>query len=315
MGRIVGMPQTGQAPKIAILMATYNGGSHLQAQVESVLAQERVDVRLFIADDGSSDGTAEYVATLAARDPRVTLVTAGSGGSAPKNFLRLATESRLGDAQAVGFVDQDDIWFANKLETQWELLQQSEAVSSDVLAMFPDRDPVPLIKSQPQRQFDYLFESAGPGCTFLLRRDAFDRITDAVRAHPLLPEVAAHDWLFYAVARVLGISWHIDDEPTMMYRQHDENVTGANMGLTPRVKRFKQLTNGEFREQCTVTAQIALDVAPDDFADVQELAEISTALKARGRKANLVLARHSKQFRRRARDRIILRSLIATGAF
>ncbi|MGO1610420.1 MAG: glycosyltransferase, partial [Agrococcus casei] len=39
-------------------MATYNGGSFLSTQIESVLAQRRVDIRLVIADDGSTDGTA-----------------------------------------------------------------------------------------------------------------------------------------------------------------------------------------------------------------------------------------------------------------
>ena len=309
------MPQTESAPVVAILMATYNGGTFLTAQVESVLAQRGVDVRLHIADDGSTDGTAEYVSQLAANDPRVSLVTSGSGGSAPKNFLRLALEANLGDAVAVGFVDQDDIWLPDKLQSQWQLLAHSPAVSSDVLAMFPDRDPVPLIKSQPQRRFDYVFESAGPGCTFLLRREAFDAIVDAVRTHPRLGEIAAHDWLFYAVARVLGIDWHIDDDPTMLYRQHAENVTGANMGLAPRIKRFKQLTNGDFREQCAVMAQIAVDIAPQSFADRDALQEVANALATRSWGANRTLAKYANQFRRRERDRMILSSLIRTGLF
>lgn len=315
MGRIEGMPQTDRAPKIAILMATYNGGSFLSTQIESVLAQRRVDIRLVIADDGSTDGTAEFVKTLSQRDPRVTLITAGSGGSAPKNFMRLALHADLGDAEAVGFVDQDDIWLADKLDQQWQLLQQHEAVSSDVLAMFPDRDPVPLVKSQPQRRFDFLFESAGPGCTFLLRRDAFDRIVDAVRAHPSLPGIAAHDWLFYAAARVLGIEWHIDDVPTMMYRQHSENVTGANMGVAPRAKRFKQLTNGDFRAQCAVVGRIAVDIAADDYDDSELLVNLTGALERQHMGANWLLSKHAGEFRRRARDRRILRSLIATGLF
>ena len=315
MGRIVGMPQTDRAPKIAILMATYNGGSFLSTQVESVLAQRSVDIRLFIADDGSTDGTAEYVKTLAEHDPRVSLLTAGTGGSAPRNFMRLALHADLGDAEAVGFVDQDDIWLEDKLAQQWLLLQQHEAVSSDVLAMFPDRDPVPLVKSQPQRRFDFLFESAGPGCTFLLRRDAFDRIADAVRAHPSLPEIAAHDWLFYAAARVLGIEWHIDDEPTMMYRQHTENVTGANMGVAPRAKRFRQLTNGDFRRQCAVMAGIAVDIADGSYADRELLGDLAAALASSGAGSNLLLAKHAGEFRRRARDRRILRSMIVTGLF
>src|SRR6185437_14487000 len=46
-------------PRVLVLLASYNGARWIGRQIESILAQEAVDVRIVIADDGSSDGTLE----------------------------------------------------------------------------------------------------------------------------------------------------------------------------------------------------------------------------------------------------------------
>ena len=298
------------SPSIAVLMATFNGIDFIESQVDSVLRQQGVRVRLLVADDGSDDGTREWLEELALRDERVTLIDDGVGGNAPRNFLRLALHAPLEDADAVAFVDQDDIWFDDKLSKQWVMLDEVDAVSSDVFAFYPDQPAVMIRKTQPQRRFDYVCESGGPGCTFLLRRDAFDRVTDAVRAHELLPEIPAHDWLFYAVARALGLRWRIDPEPTMSYRQHGQNVLGANVGLRHGLARGRKLLNGSFRQQCATIARICADVSGDP-----ELEQIAQSLAHKCRSNNLHLARIAPQLRRRPRDRAILQTLLATGFF
>ena len=42
---------------VAILMSTYNGEKYLSQQIDSILMQEKVDIKLFIRDDGSTDKT------------------------------------------------------------------------------------------------------------------------------------------------------------------------------------------------------------------------------------------------------------------
>ena len=41
----------------AVLMSTYNGELYLREQIDSILCQKDVSVRLYIRDDGSSDTT------------------------------------------------------------------------------------------------------------------------------------------------------------------------------------------------------------------------------------------------------------------
>ena len=59
-------------------MATYNGmaegGAWLDEQVDSVLAQVGVEVRLVVSDDASSDGTRAHLEARASADPRITVL-------------------------------------------------------------------------------------------------------------------------------------------------------------------------------------------------------------------------------------------------
>jgi hypothetical protein len=59
------------APKISVLVPTYNYGRFLPEAIESVLAQDFQDFELLIVDDCSSDDTAAVVAPFCARDKRV----------------------------------------------------------------------------------------------------------------------------------------------------------------------------------------------------------------------------------------------------
>lgn len=55
--------------QISIVMPTYNGMRYLEQAVNSVLSQDFQDWELVISDDGSTDGTRDFLAQL--RDPRI----------------------------------------------------------------------------------------------------------------------------------------------------------------------------------------------------------------------------------------------------
>src|SRR5271156_6221886 len=58
-------------PKVSVLIPTYNYARYLAEAIESVLEQDFQDFELLIADDCSSDNTAEVVKPFCARDARV----------------------------------------------------------------------------------------------------------------------------------------------------------------------------------------------------------------------------------------------------
>jgi len=115
----------------------------------------------------------------------------------------------------------------------------ADGVSSNVLAFWPDGKQKLIHKAQPQREFDYLFESAGPGCTFLMTPWLINKVKDLLLDESgVAGHVALHDWLVYAVCRASGKKWVIDKTPSMLYRQHGSNEFGANHGIRAKYARF-----------------------------------------------------------------------------
>ena len=61
-------------PRVSVVVPCYNYGRFLGACVDSVLAQEHVDVDVLIVDDASPDGSGDVADAIAAREPRVRVL-------------------------------------------------------------------------------------------------------------------------------------------------------------------------------------------------------------------------------------------------
>ena len=59
------------APKVSVLIPTYNYARYLPEAIESILAQDYQNFELLISDDCSSDNSAEVIARYAAKDSRI----------------------------------------------------------------------------------------------------------------------------------------------------------------------------------------------------------------------------------------------------
>lgn len=246
--------------RIAVLLAAYNGMCWLQTQVESILNQKNVNVTLFVSVDKSFDGTEEWFDQLAKKDGRVLVLPHGKsfGGAAP-NFFRLISDVKFEDFDYVSFADQDDIWYPDKLEraTVQLKLQNADAYSSNVNAFWSSGKKKLLKKSQPQRRWDFLFESAGPGCTYVFMTPLMLEVKRCILFNrKRIQLVGLHDWFCYAYARAKGYRWYIDPRPSLLYRQHEFNQCGANRGLKAFAWRCKNILNGWGIEQSALIAQL-----------------------------------------------------------
>lgn len=63
-----------QLASVTVVIPCYNYGKYLPQVVQSVLSQERVDANIIIVDDASTDGSLAVANSLAAADPRTTVV-------------------------------------------------------------------------------------------------------------------------------------------------------------------------------------------------------------------------------------------------
>jgi rhamnosyltransferase len=304
-------------PRVAVLLATWNGLRWLAEQVDSILDQAGVEVRLIALDDESTDGTQEWLLERAAADPRITVLTPmGRSGGAAANYYRLLERAEIGADELVALADQDDIWQPGKLARHAAFIIErgAAAVSSSVEAFTADGKSMLVRKDFPQRRFDFLTESPGPGCTFLMRPDLVRLVRSVLeRERSLTVAVDFHDSLIYAIARGAGLPWLIDGEPTVRYRQHDANVLGSNTGARPALARLRLIRTRWHRNQAVLHARVARSVAAAPHAGA--LDRIIELLTNRGARSRLVLTRLAGELRRRPRDRRILGILIALGVW
>ena len=97
-------------PHISIIMPCLNGERHIQAAIDSVLAQTFGDFELIVVDNGSTDRTPEILATV--NDSRLSVFIM------PEQGVSLARNLGLHKARGdfIAFLDSDDTWDAGFLE-------------------------------------------------------------------------------------------------------------------------------------------------------------------------------------------------------
>jgi len=107
--------------RVSIIVAAYNGEKYIRETIESLLNQEEKNIEVLVVDDGSTDKTAEIVKSFT--DPRIRYFYQNNSGSqaAPRNK---GIKEAKGDF--IGLCDQDDLWYANKIEKQIESYENCE---------------------------------------------------------------------------------------------------------------------------------------------------------------------------------------------
>ena len=291
------VPSPGAKPRVAVLLAAYNGVRWLPAQLASILNQEGVSVTVFASVDQSNDGTQQWLEEQMRCDARVVLLAPGYFGGAASNFFRLFRDVKFSDFDFISLADQDDVWLPDKLSRAVRRLIDTHAAgySANVTAFWGDGRKQVIDKAQPQRAFDFAFEAAGPGCTYVMRRDLAITLQDFAHARPLeLAQVYLHDWFIYAFARARGFCWVIDPSPCMYYRQHASNQVGVNKGLGALLRRVRMIIDGRaFTQAKTIVRLVGADRMPR-----------VAALLHGGRIGLLRLSLHARECRRRPRDQV-----------
>jgi rhamnosyltransferase len=139
---------------------------------------------------------------------------------------------------------------------------KSTAYSSDVTAFWPSGRKKLIKKSYQQKDFDFIFESAGPGCTYVFKVTEFIGFQNFVISNwGSVVEIEFHDWLAYAYFRSRDYKWLIDDSALMLYRQHENNQFGANSSWAAYRSRLNLIKNGWYAHQVRSIASV-LGLAP-----------------------------------------------------
>ena len=99
-------------PLVSVIIPTRDALQYLPAAIASVGTDLRVEI--LVVDDGSTDGSLDYLAGLAKADPRVRILHGGGRGPAPARNRAIATAR----GRYCAFLDADDVWMPGKLDVQ-----------------------------------------------------------------------------------------------------------------------------------------------------------------------------------------------------
>lgn len=294
-------------PNVLVLLASHNGSRWIKEQLHSILAQEGVAIRIVIRDDRSSDTTLEEI-THFQTDGRVQSLTGSEpSGSAAQNFFRLMQETPADGFEFIAFSDQDDIWHHDKLARACLALRSTNAAgysSATTVRWHNGREQLNPLSGK-QNPSDFLFEGAGQGCTFVLTSALYNRIRSFLSENGAQAEgIHFHDWTVYALARTWGGRWHFDQCPSMIYRQHSDNDTGARGTANGALKRWTLIRRGWYREQIEKICQLCHCADP---GNARVAALHSALLRPRGWCRTMKLIQScALGGRRRIRDNAIL---------
>jgi glycosyltransferase involved in cell wall biosynthesis len=107
-------------PVIDIVVPAYNAEPTIRQAIDSLRNQTVRNIRIVVVDDGSTDATGRILADMAARDPRIVVLTQPNGG------IVAAVTHGLSVCRAAFIArhDADDLAAADRLERQIRYLEE-----------------------------------------------------------------------------------------------------------------------------------------------------------------------------------------------
>jgi glycosyltransferase involved in cell wall biosynthesis len=187
------MNESCKMPLFSVIVPTFNRVALLRSTLESVFAQQVEEFELTVVDDGSTDGTVNYLQSLG---KKVRFLQQANRGAGPaRNF-----GARCAQGRYLAFLDSDDLWFPWTLQVYREVIERYDfpafiAGKPRIFSGELDLNTVPFAAPRARGFADY-FSSGGPtfptspagvawiddefrwlsGSSLVLRRDAFNDV-------------------------------------------------------------------------------------------------------------------------------------------
>ena len=161
--------------KVSVIIPTYNRKHTLGRAIESIISQTIKPLEIIIVDDGSNDGTREWIKE---EYPFIKYLNQNNSGvSASRNRGIFSANGNW-----IAFLDSDDEWIPEKLERQLSIL------SSDKEAVFCHTNEIWIRNGtrvnqmrKHQKYGGYIFEKCLDMCRIspsssIIKKEVFDHI-------------------------------------------------------------------------------------------------------------------------------------------
>lgn len=210
--------------KLSIVMTTYNGIRYIEEQLESIVNQEREADEVLIFDDGSNDGTPEFIEKYIIKNKlnntwKVIVNEENKGWR--RNFVE-GIWSSTGDL--VFPCDQDDIWHKDKLKVMEDIMinnPQIKVLTTNVTNLY---DNSKREQSSDQNEklekvswTKHIFKVDAPGCVFCIRKEIVEKSKNYYNLE------YAHDDYFWKLGLFADGLYNYNKD-MIDYRRHDDST-------------------------------------------------------------------------------------------
>ena len=223
------MPQ----PLVSISIITFNQINFIHETLYSALDQDYKNLEVVVADDGSTDGTAEVILEYAKKYPgRLIPLVGGPNLGITGNSNRALKACR---GKYIAFQGGDDVLLPGKIIAQVEWFEKD---SKRVLC-YHDVDAFDSETGKTIRKWSDRFKHRACGVDELVRLGPFMCATSVMIRRDLSTDVmfdhripVASDWLFWVEVLVknFGLIGFVNGTYAR-YRRHDGNVTNHSLPL------------------------------------------------------------------------------------
>ena len=223
-------------PHVCILLATLNGMKYLKQQLASINGQIGVRISILANDDGSSDGTLNYLESLKLSGEILTVSKSNQIGST-RAFLNLLDSAPNADYFA--FCDQDDVWEPHKLITLVNLIQSIEkpAISFSGRSLIDANGFLigsELVQEKHIGIRNALIQNIIPGNTLILNRSGRE-----IAKENFSPDIQHYDAWLYLLMTCFG-QVRFSSQLLTKYRIHGENQVGISRNLRSRFQNIEK---------------------------------------------------------------------------
>lgn len=227
--------------KITVCMAVYNGQDFISEQLDSIVNQTLAVDEIVIVNDCSSDNTVNIISSYS-NVLNIKIINNKENVGVIKSFEKALYNAR-GDY--IFLCDQDDVWKTNKVKLMVARLNDNKGLCISNYELI-DKNTTPLnnvikIESKNLSIINTIIKNHYIGCSIAFNRELLDY------ALPFPKNIPMHDsWLGAIASYYYNVV--IVEEVTLLYRRHDNNVTGTRNNITRIIKdRYNLIISFLFR--------------------------------------------------------------------
>lgn len=231
--------------KVIVVISTYNGAKNIKKQLNSIFAQQGVNVSVYIRDDCSTDNTVKVIQQYKTQHPEYEIIIEqGENLGFAKSFWTALLNCGVADYYA--FSDQDDVWKKDKLFKCINVMDEQEDIAQLSYCKMQRSDEnlnrlleqVDVLRPEQLTKKLTLIKTFNYGAATVINRQAKLLIC---RTWPEIEDLP-HDMWAGVVCHWFGKVYFVNEELYYWIR-YNTSVTGEGTKKTGILYRLKKTIN------------------------------------------------------------------------